>query len=160
MIRERKVVTYPVGYVLLGRCRLELAAAQAAKTPPSRKLLYYRKSANAFARRFTYGLVEVTRMSGTLSWLQGKHQQAERQWGESLAVAGQLGADYEAGLTHIERGRRTGNGEEVGLGEQMIARCKQNVDLASLLALADAGRAGRDRSGASPGDASGMAATP
>jgi len=79
-------------------------------------------------RRFADGLPGAYRHWGTYHWLRGRPQRARRWWQRALDAAHRLGARYEVGLIHLERGRRTGASEDVERAERLFAEIGDRLD--------------------------------
>jgi tetratricopeptide (TPR) repeat protein len=86
-------------------------------------------------RRFADGLPGACRHWGTYHWLRGRPQRAKWWWRRGLAAAHRLGARYEAGLLHLERGRRTGARADVEYAERLFAEIGDRLDQARARAL-------------------------
>jgi class 3 adenylate cyclase/tetratricopeptide (TPR) repeat protein len=86
-------------------------------------------------RRFADGLPGACRHWGTYHWLRGRPQRGRRWWRRGLDAAHRLGARYEAGLIHLERGRRTGAREDVESAERLFAEIGDRLDQARARAL-------------------------
>jgi class 3 adenylate cyclase/tetratricopeptide (TPR) repeat protein len=88
------------------------------------------RPALAEGRRFADGLPGACRHWGTYHWLRGRPQRARRWWRRALDAAHRLGARYEVGLIHLERGRRTGASEDVEHAERLFAEIGDRLDQA------------------------------
>lgn len=86
-------------------------------------------------RRFADGLPGACRHWGTYHWLRGRPGRAHRSWRRGLDAAQRLGARYEAGLIHLERGRRTGAREDVECAERLFAEIGDRLDQARARAV-------------------------
>jgi tetratricopeptide (TPR) repeat protein len=60
----------------------------------------------AFAAVFPIGRPRAATLDGRRLWLAGDHDAAARAWERAIALAADLGMDYERGLAHLELGRR------------------------------------------------------
>ena len=90
------------------------------------------RARSAVKRSLAHGRTDIEamtaahRLRGTLSWLEGTQSQARAAWEHSLTWARQTRGRYDEGLTLLEIGRRTGDGEAVNgarsLFEQIGAR--------------------------------------
>jgi len=61
------------------------------------------------------------RLRGTLAWLAGDQEAAQRAWRASLSAAHEMQLPYEAGLTRLEAARRTHNADELSRAEVIFA---------------------------------------
>ena len=86
-------------------------------------------------RRFSDGFPAACRHWATYQWLRGRPQRAKRWWQQSLDAAYQLGARYEVGLLHLERGRRTGARLDVEYAERLFTEIGDRLDQARARAL-------------------------
>ena len=110
--------TYNVqGKRFLSRIRNALAAAYvfaAEEVSAAERAHWLEKAQRACrkARKVAKGyrpwLAEAYRLQGTCEWLQGKPAAARKWWQRSLALAEELGQQYDLGLIYLEMGRRLG----------------------------------------------------
>ena len=86
-------------------------------------------------RRFADGLPGACRHWGTYQWLRGRPQRAKRWWARGLDAAHRLGARYEVGLIHLERGRRTGGRDDVEHAERLFVEIGDRLNHARARAV-------------------------
>lgn len=92
---------------------------------------------------FRAGLPAATRLRGRYEWLRGRRPVADAWWGRSVAVAEQLGAQYDLGLTCLEIGERTGQRASLARAEAIFAEIGARLDLADARSATRALEAGR-----------------
>jgi hypothetical protein len=97
-------------------------------------------AARAEARRIPDGRPAALRLQGTYAWLRGRPRRAQRRWRQSLEVAQGLGARYELGLTHLERGHRTGAREDLVGAERLFGEIGDRLDQARARAALESAR--------------------
>ena len=68
-----------------------------------------------------WGLPGAYRWYGTLAWLGRKPIKARRWWRQSLEEAENSGMRYEAGITHLEMGKRLNDEEALQRGEKVFS---------------------------------------
>jgi len=80
-------------------------------------------------RIFRGGLPHALRAQGTYEWVRGKPAKAQKWWLRSLAVAEELGARYDLGMTHLEMGKRMGTQVNLEQAEAIFAEIGAAADL-------------------------------
>jgi hypothetical protein len=70
------------------------------------------------------------RLLGTAHWVLGDQKKAENRWRSSQVAAEKLGAQYQLGLTIVERGRRMGSREDIDQGRSILASLGMQPELA------------------------------
>jgi len=75
------------------------------------------------------GAATAYRCQGTYEWLNGKAGRARKWWDRSLAVAGELGDRYEAGLTQMEIGKRTRDDAALHRAEALFSEVGARLDI-------------------------------
>jgi len=93
-----------------------------------RHMLRSCKEAYRSSRIFRNGLPAAARLLGTANWLLDRPGKARRWWQESLDTAERYGAKYHAGLTSIERGRRSDSADDLERGESLLADLGVEID--------------------------------
>lgn len=77
---------------------------------------------------------ETPRLLGTWHWLAGRRSRAEREWRRGVALAERLGARHALAQTHLERGRRLRQQDDIAYAEKLfsdmgagrhVARCRE-----------------------------------
>ncbi len=86
-------------------------------------------------RRLAEGFPGACRHWATYQWLRGRPRRARRWWRRGLDAAHRLGARYESGLIHLERGRRTGAREDIERAERLFTEIGDRLDQARARAL-------------------------
>jgi class 3 adenylate cyclase/tetratricopeptide (TPR) repeat protein len=89
----------------------------------------------AEGRRFPDGFPGACRHWATYHWLRARPRRARRWWRRGLAAAHRLGARYESGLIHLERGGRTGVWEDVERAERLFTQIGDRLDQARARAV-------------------------
>ena len=104
---------YQITNVRIGVAELSLARAERAEgVARTAALRDARRACRAALRQgalFRGALPHAMCLRGTCAWLEGRPAAARRWWQRSLAVAEELGARYDLGVTHLEMGRRLGD---------------------------------------------------
>lgn len=106
-------------------------AEQAAGPERRRWLVKADRMVRTFLRQSRIDIEAVPaayRLKGTVEWLRGRMGPARRWWTRGLASAEQLGARYEAGLTLLEIGGRTGDPMPLRRAEQVFAEIGAEMD--------------------------------
>jgi hypothetical protein len=75
------------------------------------------------------------RVKGTLSWLNGRQEEARIAWERSLAWARDTGGRYDEGLTLLEIGRRTGDRHAIERARTVFEEIGARARLEQALAL-------------------------
>ena len=86
-------------------------------------------------RHFADGLPAASRHWATYQWLRGRPRRARRWWRRGLDAAHRLGARYELGLLHLERGRRTGARADIEYADRLFTEIGDRLDQARARAL-------------------------
>lgn len=81
------------------------------------------------AKIFRDGLAEAACLQGTYAWFSGRTAVAQKWWQRSLAVAEELRARYDLGMTYLEIGRRAGDRTALERAEAIFAEIGATVDL-------------------------------
>jgi len=82
-------------------------------------------------------LPEALRLQGTYEWLSGRPAAANKWWQRSLAEAEAMGHRHDAGLAHLEMGRRLGGRTHLERAEAVFAEIGAAWDLAKAQELLD-----------------------
>jgi len=75
------------------------------------------------------------RVKGTLSWLNGRRDEARIAWDRSLAWARDTGGRHDEGLTLLELGRRTGDRDIIERATTLFGEIGARARLEQALAL-------------------------
>ena len=86
-------------------------------------------------------LPSALRFQGTYEWLRGRPSAGKKSWHGSIAVAEELGARYELGMTWMEMGRRTGERAALERAEVIF------IEIGAVLDLPEARRLSRQSPG-------------
>ena len=92
------------------------------------KMLRACRATYRMSRRYRSALPATTRMMGTAEWIIGRSAKAEKWWQRSLSVAMKYGTKYHAGLTCVERSRRTGSADDMARGMSLLAETGIEAD--------------------------------
>jgi tetratricopeptide (TPR) repeat protein len=99
------------------------------------------KARSAVKRCMSQGRIDIEarppafRVKGTLSWLNGRRQDARIAWDRSLARARDTGGRYDEGLTLLEIGRRTADREAIERAGTLFEEIGAGARLQQALAL-------------------------
>jgi tetratricopeptide (TPR) repeat protein len=88
------------------------------------------KEALRSGRRARFGLPEALILQGRCEWLRGRPKAAQRWWRRALALAEAQGQRYDAGVIHLEMGRRLGDRSHLDRAEAILAEIGAEWDLA------------------------------
>ena len=110
IVIEKGLRDYGVTWVRNNLAEVYLTAARQATTEQERRLWLNKaqiacKAALKHSKKFMVGKPKAARLQGEYEWLIGKPKLAQKWWQESLDVATEMGARYEAGMTHLTMGR-------------------------------------------------------
>ena len=99
------------------------------------------RARSAVKRCLSQGQVDIEarppafRVKGTLSWLDGRQEEARVAWDRSLAWARDTGGRYDEGLTLLEIGRRTGDRHAIEGAESLFEQIGARARLQQALTL-------------------------
>ncbi len=108
LMQDKNLVGHQSIPCLIGLTAAYLASAEADKPQQGAWLKKAARMCRAALRQSCTcrpWLPHALRLQGQYEWLKGKTQKAQRHWQESLEIATEMGARYEAGMTHLEMGR-------------------------------------------------------
>jgi class 3 adenylate cyclase/tetratricopeptide (TPR) repeat protein len=144
LIPERGIRGAQAVHPLLGLTEAYLVAAEQAKEAERAGLLRKaRRVCQAALKQckiFRGGLPHAMRLQGTYEWLKGKPADAQKWWQWSLAVAEELGARYDLGMTYLEMGRRLGEQTHLERAEAIFTAIGATLDLAKAQELRQRGK--------------------
>jgi tetratricopeptide (TPR) repeat protein len=110
-----------------------LAVERANGREKSRALAEARRACRVavrYGKIFKAALVHALRLEGTYYWCVGKARAARKRWQQSLSVAELIGARYEAGMTHLEIGRRVADRSSLERAASIFTEVGARYDLA------------------------------
>jgi tetratricopeptide (TPR) repeat protein len=84
---------------------------------------------------FRGALPHATRLQGRYEWLTGEQAAAQQWWSRSLAIAEELGARYELGMTYMEIGQRMGLRKDLQRAQATFTEIGDGIDLAEACKL-------------------------
>lgn len=144
IIRERGLRGLTVVQAPLALAEASLMAADEAEGAERTEALGRAKRLGREAlkqgRLMRYSLPSALRFRGTYQWLRGRPGAARKTWRRSIAVAEELGARYDVGMTCLEMGRRTGERPPLERAEAILAEIGATRDLADVRRLLSGGR--------------------
>jgi tetratricopeptide (TPR) repeat protein len=143
MIAARRLRAFLCSPCVVGEAAALLAAAEACGA--DERSSYLKRARRACAAAVRQGRLDreagvaAYRCRGTYAWLRGRRGRALYWWRKSIAAAERLGADYERGLTLLERGARAGERGSLEEAQRIFEHVGAGLELARVrLHLADA----------------------
>ena len=122
-------------YTHLVHGQAEACLLQAEQASPTEKADWLRKANRACqsalkqVKAFHAGAPEAMRLLGRYEWLRGKPGAARQWWLKSLAEAERMGMRYDAGMAHLELGRRLGERAHLDRAQAILTEIGAELQL-------------------------------